>query len=524
MRERQTMLPVKSFVLAAVALTLVAAFSANVFAEDPTFVQVIGIDSYDKEVRPGQSTLYNWTLRNVDSGADLTVVVEWSISGTGWSADMVTSSSIILAPEDLSSATVSVMAPLERGSLTSNLTVWFYVYEDGYPVQLITKNAYTSVVGAFKSADKVLGYFDNPLPEPLDNEWGVFLLDVVIWLVIAYVIASVLDFFKYVLAKKTTTMVDNIIIRIVRTPLLVLVFAFGVVQSLDALHMHIPEDVRSMVLRIYSVVLVFVIFYVAYKLFKEILVYYGKIVAKKTASKIDDVLIPVVEKIGVVVIGLAAFGYALGVLDVDLTMFVAGGVVVSMVLAFAAQETISNFFSGIFLLLDRPFAEGDTIILTDDNWYEVRRIGLRTTRLYRYIDAMIVSIPNNQLVNEQVARYSNVSDPARVNVEVGVAYGSDLKKVRKAIMDAVKGNEDILLTNPDRQPFILFNSMGDNALIFKVWAFVTDRGKRLGVMDKLTEDIYSNLTDAGIEIPFPQRTVWLRNEEKTEEEPKKKGK
>jgi len=514
---------IKPFVLVAIALALVAALSTNVLAEEPTFVQVIGIDSYDKEVRPGQSTLYNWTLRNIDSGATLTVDVEWSISGSGWSAELVSSPSISLDPEGLSSATVSVMAPLERGSLTSNLTVWFYVYEDGFPVQLITKSAYSSVVGAFTSADKVLGHFDNPLPAPLDNEWGVFLLDVVIWLVIAYAIAAILDFLKYVLAKKTTTMVDNIIIRIIHTPLLLLVFAFGVVQSLDALHMHIPEDVRSLVLQTYSVVLVFVIFYIAYKLFKEILVYYGKIVAKKTASRIDDVLIPVVEKIGVVVIGLAAFGYALGVLSVDLTMFVAGGVVVSMVLAFAAQETISNFFSGIFLLLDRPFAEGDTIVLTDDNWYEVRRIGLRTTRLYRYVDAMIVSIPNNQLVNEQVARYSNVSDPARVNVEVGVAYGSDLKKVRKAIMDAIKGNKDVLLTNPDRQPFILFNSMGDNALLFKVWAFVADRGKRLGVADKLTEDIYRNLTDAGIDIPFPQRTVWLRSEEK-EDESKKKGK
>jgi small-conductance mechanosensitive channel len=339
------------------------------------------------------------------------------------------------------------------------------------------------------------------------------MLDIVLWLAIALTTAYLLNVVAHGLTRRSTTMLDDIIIGIVRTPLLLLVFVYGAVNSLDALHEHIPLDLRDMILSIYGAILVLVIFYVAYKLFKQILVYYGKIIAKKTASKIDDVLIPVVEKLGVVVIGLAALGYVLNVLSVDLTMFVAGGVVVSMVLAFAAQETISNFLSGIFLLLDRPFAENDMIILSDGDWCEVRRIGLRTTRLYRYSDATVIALPNNSLVNDKIVRVSNVKDPARVNIDVGVGYGSDPRKVRETIMKAIEASPYSLLTDENKMPLILFDNMGDSALVFKVLCWINDNTKRMAAKDRLVEEIYLKLTEAGIEIPFPQRVVTLKKEE-----------
>ena len=161
-------------------------------------------------------------------------------------------------------------------------------------------------------------------------------------------------------------------------------------------------------------------------------------------------------------------------------------------------------------MLDRPFAEGDMIILTDGDWCEVRRIGMRTTRLYRYADASIVSLPNNQLVNDKIVRMTNVTDPGRVNVNVGVAYGSDPTRVRETITRAIKDNPYSLLDDENRQPIIIFDEMGDSALIFKVIVWINDRGKRIAARDKLVEDIYRRLNEADIEIPFPQRVVYLK--------------
>jgi MscS family membrane protein len=508
---RTKRLAIGSAAVGASMALLLTLFVGSANAAQMEFVQVLSIDNYSKEVVAGSSATYNWTIVNVDTGADLTVTVTASITGRGWECQ-VNGTPIVLPPDGLETITVIVTAPLESGSEEANLSVVLSVYEGGHLVQLSTVGADTAVMGAFASANKVLGLFENPLPSPLDNEWGVFLLDVIIWLAIAYSIAYIMNGVAWAFTRKTTTMLDDIILGIIRTPILILVFVYGVVHSLDALHMHIPVDLRDVIMSVYGVVIVLVVFYLAYKLFKKIIVYYGKIISKKTASKIDDVLIPVVEKLGVVVIAFAALAYALGALDVDLTMFVAGGVVISMVLAFALQETISNFFSGMFILLDRPFSEGDTVILSDGDWCEVRRIGMRTTRLYRFTDASIISLPNNKLVNEKIVRMTNVSDPGRVDTNVGVAYGSDPTKVRETIMSAIKDNPYSLLDDPNKQPIIIFDEMADSALIFKVILWINDRSKRIAARDRLVEEIYRKLNDAGIEIPFPQRVVYLKKE------------
>jgi MscS family membrane protein len=483
--------------------------SMTVGASQPEFVQVIEIDNYEKHVVAGQSVTYNWTLLNSQSASDLTVNVSGRLSGSGWSL-VIDRPSVLLPAGSLNMTFVTVTAPTDSGDLSSVLNLTISAYMDGFLVQVTDMSAVSSIRGALASSDRILGIWSNPLPSPLDNEWGVFLLNVLIWLGIAIAVAFGMDRILKVITRKTKTALDDIILGIIRTPILLIIFAFGAVQSLDALHKYIPEDARESVWSLYQVILVLVIFYLAYKLFKEILLHYGKLIAERTESKIDDVLMPVLEKIGVVVIGLVAVGYVLTVLHVDLTMFVAGGVVVSMVLAFAAQETLSNFFSGIFILLDRPFAEGDTVILSDGDWCEIRHIGLRTTRLYRFSDATIVTLPNNRLINDKITRVTNVQDPAKVNVTVGVAYGSDPAKAREAISKAIKAMPYSLLTDKTKEPLILLDQMADSSLLFKVIVWLNDSDKRVAAADRLTEEIYLRLKEAGIEIPITQRLVHVK--------------
>jgi small-conductance mechanosensitive channel len=180
-----------------------------------------------------------------------------------------------------------------------------------------------------------------------------------------------------------------------------------------------------------------------------------------------------------------------------------------MVIAFAAQDSLSNFFSGIFLLLDRPFEEGHQIILEDGEMYEVRKIGLRTTRLFRFKDATVVSIPNNSLVNAKVARFTGVRDKGVMHYKFGVAYGSDPARVKEIIRDAVKRCAQVA---DDPPPVVRFEEMGADAIIFYAQVRVKERGDRHLVTDFLNTEIYGALNRAGIEIPFPQRTVWLRQE------------
>jgi small-conductance mechanosensitive channel len=500
--------------IVAVVLVQIIAFAPLTTAESD-YVEILDIDrdGYSEVLSSGQNVTYEWTLENIDSyNRPLNVTIGISKSSDSWTTTIEPTGQIYLPSEgDVQHVILNVRAPNKNeGSVKVTLT--FTVEADGAPISWETRNATTSLTAPESEKTMVMDLFENPLPEPLDNEWGVFLMTVLVWLLISIILVFIMDPFVKAFTKKTKTEIDDIILRIIRTPLLVLVFFYGVVNSLRILDEHVPEVILDVVNSLYGVIAVLIIFYVAYKLFKDILVYYGQLIAEKTSSNIDNVIIPIAEKMGVVIIGLLALGYILGYMNIDLTMFVAGGVVISMVIAFAAQETLSNFFSGIFILTDRPFQEEDTIILPDGDWYEVRDIGLRSTRLFRYKDSCLITIPNNKLANEKIINYSNPYDKCRIRKTVGVAYGTDVEKTKEILKEVIYANEHVVTDKEGLEPIIRFNDLGDSSIDFFIQVIVDDRSNKMGVLDYLNTEIYRRFNEEGIDIPFPQRVVHMKKE------------
>jgi small-conductance mechanosensitive channel len=490
-------------------------FAPTVNAESD-YVNVLDIDQYgySKIVSSGENTTFNWTLENIDPyNRPLFINISVSKLKNGWSASLEPAGMISLPAEgEVEHVQLTIIAPnKDEGSEKIMLT--FTIEADGAPIYWNTRNASVSLTAPEPEKDTVMGLFKNPLPAPLDNIWGVFLFTVLIWLGISLLLILILDPCVKAVTKKTKTQVDDIILRIIRKPLLVLVFFYGVVSSLRILEKQIPKVLIDGLNSFYGVVAVLIIFYVAYKLFKDILVYYGELLAEKTSSNIDNVIIPIAEKLGVVLIGLLALGYILGYMNVDLTMFVAGGVVISMVIAFAAQETLSNFFSGIFILTDRPFQEEDTIILPDGDWYEVRDIGLRSTRLFRFKDSCLITIPNNKLANEKIINYSNPHDKCRIRKTVGVAYGTDVEKTRDLLKEIIYANEHVVTDKEGLEPTIRFNELGDSSIDFFIQVIVDERSNKMGVLDYLNTEIYKRFNEEGIEIPYPQRVIHMKKDE-----------
>ena len=495
-------------IVCSLAFAISSPATTGVSGENPTAVNVMEIDDYSKTVSSNQTTTYNWTLQNLYSSFDLTVIVDAEITGNGWTFS-TTSDVITLAPQGLEGLSVAVKAPETTKTSTSNLSVHLNVYDRGYLIQVTTVYAVTSLDGSPEDNDKVLGFFENPLPSPLDNDWGVFLLDVAVWTGIAFLaLAGLMPLLKR-LGSKTKIRVADIVIKIIRTPLVILIVLYGTLQSMSVLEEYLPSGLTDTLLEVYKVGLVVVLLYVAYKLFREVVIVIAKEVSKRTHTHLDDMLVPVFEKLGLVVIGLVGLGVLLDYLQVDLTLFVAGGVVTSMVIAFAAQDTLSNFFSGMFILTDQPFKEGDVVILSDGDWAQVRKIGMRTTRLFRFSDASIVTVPNNMLVNEKITNFSNPLDRGRLMKTFNVGYGSDIGKVKKIIKEVIDANPHILKEEP-LQPIIRFDAMSESSLDFFVLVWLDSRDNRFVVTDYLNTEIYRRFNEAGIEIPFPQRTVHVR--------------
>jgi MscS family membrane protein len=188
-------------------------------------------------------------------------------------------------------------------------------------------------------------------------------------------------------------------------------------------------------------------------------------------------------------------------------VFASAGIV-GIAVALAAKETLSNFFGGVSILMDRPFKAGDYIVLDTGERGMVKAVGMRSTRLLTR-DDVLITIPNSIITNVKIVNQSAPYPHFRVHIKIGVAYGSDLEQVEQILVNVAEANPLVMKEPAPRARLRTFN---DSSIDFEllVWAKrPQDRGK---ITHEINKQIYLHFADEEVNIPFPQRVVHVVGE------------
>ncbi|MCB1385258.1 MAG: mechanosensitive ion channel family protein [Nitratireductor sp.] len=209
--------------------------------------------------------------------------------------------------------------------------------------------------------------------------------------------------------------------------------------------------------------------------------------------------------------GVGYFGYALAALlavtsagfDLSSLAIVAGAL--SLGIGFGLQNIVNNFVSGLILLVERPIKVGDWIVVGGAEG-TVRRISVRATEIETFQRKSII-VPNSELINSQVGNWTFKSKSGRVDIPVGVAYGSDVRRVERILYE-LADNHAMVMKRPE--PRVYFIGFGDFSLDFRFQMFLHDINNCMIVETEMRFAIIERFEEAGIEIPFPQRNIVLK--------------
>jgi len=261
-------------------------------------------------------------------------------------------------------------------------------------------------------------------------------------------------------------------------------------------------DTEKMTITIYSLMIAVMILFVTW-----ILLWILKRILTKTIRRrsIEPGKGYTVFQLIKYVVWIIAIFLVLDTLGVKITLLVAGSAALLVGIGLGLQQVFKDIMSGFFLLFEGHLKVGDVVELEGVVGI-VKEIGFRTTMIESR-DNIILIIPNSKFIEENVINWSHIEKKTRFHVNVGVAYGSDVEKVRRILLECAYEHKDI---THDPDPFVRFNDFGNSSLDFQLFFWTHNAFRVENLKSDLRFAIDRKFRENNVTIPFPQRDVHIK--------------
>ena len=329
----------------------------------------------------------------------------------------------------------------------------------------------------------------------------------VLFLALALVSKFILNLIMHIFAKRTKTIIDDLIVESLKLPVMAMLIVAGLwigITRLPEVIKYVDKINTGFIIIAYAVAALAVS-----RVTHAILTWYSVEVAPRTKSDFDDRLIPLLKRVADVIIFGIAFLLVIDKLHVPLSPFLASLGIGGLAVALALQPTMSNFLSGTYVISDSIIRKGDYIQLDTGAEGTVEEIGWRITKI-RHWQGNLIILPNSKLSDAIVTDFEKPEASMLFGVDCGVSYSSDLEKVERIAAEVAA---EVMKNYPeggkDFTPVVRFNKFGDSNVNFSIVLKASNRAASFVLKHHFIKALHKRFRSEGIVMEFPVRRLYI---------------
>jgi small-conductance mechanosensitive channel len=349
-------------------------------------------------------------------------------------------------------------------------------------------------------------FIENIIGDKLISELIVGCLFLIGFLILGWIVSHIFEHYFMRWAKKTKTKIDDEILKNVKRPIYVFVIFFGIyffILNISVLDNYVD---RGIIDNVFLLIEILLIAYIFTRVTNVFIAWYAERREKRT--KVSQHILYVFRGIFNGIVYLIAFFVFMALAGIDLTGLAIGGAATAIVIGFALQHVLSDFFSAFSIYFDRPFEIGDFIIVGDFAG-TVTKIGMKSTRL-QLLQGEELVLSNKELTTTSIRNFKKMKK-RRITFGFGVTYDTPLNKLKK-IPEIIKSVIDPdKLKDVDRLDRVHFTEFGDFSLNFEIIYYMKsqDYVKYRDTQQEINFKIKEAFEKEGIEMAFPTQTIFL---------------